>query len=108
MQEGRNAFLLCAAYGHLAVAQYLAPKMEDHLFDTDESGYTALHWAAQEGQFTMVEYLVKSCGFDLKAVDKVGLQDLLCYLSNAFYAFSGHTCCMGTVDIDNCTYQLQN
>ena len=73
MQEGCNAFLLCAAYGHLAVAQYLVPKMEGHLFDTDESGYTALHWAAQEGHFAMVEYLVKSCAFDVKARDKVGL-----------------------------------
>ena len=77
MQEGSNAFLLCAMGGHLAVAEYLAPKMEDYLFDSDDAGYTALHWAAQEGQLSMVEYLVISCGFDVKEVDKVGLHCLL-------------------------------
>ena len=72
MQDGYNAFLLCAAGGHLAVAEYLGPKMEGHLFDSDVAGYTALHWAAQDGQLSMVEYLVRSCGFDVKARDKVG------------------------------------
>ena len=71
MQGGRNAFHLCAMEGHLAVAEYLAAKMEGHLFDSDDDGYTALHWAAQEGQLPMVEYLVRPCGFDLKARDKV-------------------------------------
>ena len=47
--------------------------MEDNLFDLSDGGYTALHEAAQSGQLSMVEYLVKSCGFDLKAKDKVGL-----------------------------------
>ena len=77
MQEGCNAFHACALGGHLAVAEYLAPKLEGHLFDSDDSGYTALHWAAQEGKLSMVEYLVQSCGFDVKAVDKVGLHFLL-------------------------------
>ena len=72
MQRGHNAFHFCAEGGHLAVAEYLAPKMEGHLFDSDEDGYTALHWAAQEGQLSMVEYLVRSCGLDVKARDKVG------------------------------------
>ena len=72
MQEGCNAFHACAVGGHLAVAEYLAPKMEGHLFDSDDARYTALHWAAQEGQLPMVEYLVRSCGFDVKARDKVG------------------------------------
>ena len=77
MQEGLNAFLLCANGGHLAVAEYFASKMEGHLFDFDDNGRTALHLAAQEGQLSMVEYLVRSCGFDVKAIDKVGLHCLL-------------------------------
>ena len=73
MQNGRNAFHLCAEGGSVAIAQFLAPMMENHLFDLSDGGYTALHWAARSGQLSMVEYLVKSCGFDLKAKDKVGL-----------------------------------
>ena len=77
MQGGLNAFLLCAMGGHLAVAEYLAPKMGGHLFDSDDDGKTALHWAAQVGQLPIVEYLVRSCGFDVKVIDKVGSHCLL-------------------------------
>ena len=77
LQGGRNAFLLCSEGGHVAVADYLAPKMEDHLFDSDDDGATALHLAAYFGQLSMVEYLVRTCGFDVKAIDKVGLHCLL-------------------------------
>ena len=77
MQGGDNAFLLCAAGGHLALAEYLVPKMEGHLFDSNDAGATALHWAAKQGQLPMAEYLVRSCGFDVKAIDKVGLHCLL-------------------------------
>ena len=77
LQGGRNAFLLCAMTGHLPVAEYLAPKMEGHLFDSDGDGYTALHLAAYCGQLSMVQYLVRSCGFNVKAIDKVGLHCLL-------------------------------
>ena len=63
--------------GHLAVAEYLAPKMEGHLFDSDDERDTALHLAAYCGHLSMVQYLVKSCGFNLKAIDKVGLHYLL-------------------------------
>ena len=73
MQEGHNAFHACAVGGHFAVAEYLSPKIEGHLFDSDDNGNTALHWAANFGQLSMVEYLVRSCGFDVKAIDKVGL-----------------------------------
>ena len=77
MQGELNAFHLCAICGHLAIAEYLAPKMGGHLFDSDDAGYTALHWAAEVGQLPMVKYLVRSCGFHVKAVDKVGLHCLL-------------------------------
>ena len=84
MQGGGNAFDACAVGGHLEIAEYLAPKMEGHLLDSDDDGYTALHWAAQVGQLSMVEYLVRSCGFDVKTRDRVGpyliimLQKSLC------------------------------
>ena len=71
LQGGHNAFLLCAAGGHLAVAEYLGPQMEGHSFDSDDEGATALHWAAYNDRLSMVEYLVGSLGFDVKAIDKV-------------------------------------
>ena len=77
LQGGRNAFLLCATKGHLAIVEYLAPKMEGHLFDSDDNGHTALHLAAYFGQLSMVKYLMRSCGFNVKAIDKVGLHCLL-------------------------------
>ena len=83
LQEG-NVFHLCAAGGNVAIAQFLVPMMEDHLFDVNDDGYTALHWASQKGQLSMVEYLVKSCGFDLKAKDKVGLLQYVSLSSGLF------------------------
>ena len=77
MQGGLNAFHLCTMGGHLPVAEYLTLKMEGHLFDSDDAGYTALHLAAYFGHLPMVRYLVRSCGFDVKAIDKVGLHCLL-------------------------------
>ena len=73
MQGGANAFHLCAQGGHLDAAQCLAPKMEKHLFDTDDNGSTALHKAAKSGQLPMVEYLEKSFAFDVTTKDKVGI-----------------------------------
>ena len=77
LQNGRNVFLLCAAGGHLPIAEYLVPNIEGYLFDSDDAGHTALHWAVYCGQLSMVQYLVRSCGFDGKATDKVGLHCLL-------------------------------
>ena len=57
MQRRCNAFFFCAEGGHLPVAEYLAPKMEGHLFDPDDDGNTALHMAAYFGQLPMVKYL---------------------------------------------------
>ena len=71
MQGGRNAFHLCCECGQLAVAEYLAPRMGDHLYDTDNNGATPLHGAVEMDQLPIVEYLVKSCGFDVTVRDKV-------------------------------------
>ena len=77
MQRGCNAFLLCAMEGHLPVAEYLAAEMEGHLFDSDDDGNTALHMAAYFGHLSVVKYLVRSCGFDVTAINKVGFYCLL-------------------------------
>ena len=90
LQDGRNAFHLCAVGGNIVIAQFLAPMMDVQLLDVDNNGYTALHWATQVGQLSMVEYLVKSCGFDLKAEDKVGLLLYVSLLSGPFSTSLGH------------------
>ena len=84
LQNGRNAIHVCAVGGDVAIAQFLAPMMESNLSDVSNGGYTALHCATQVGQLSMVEYLVKSCGFDLKAKDKVGF---LCFLVVLFILY---------------------
>ena len=94
LQDGSNVFHLCAAGGNVAIAQFLAPMMEDHLFDVNDAGYTALHWATQEGQLSMVEYLVKFCGFGLKAKDKVGQLLYVFSLSSPFSTSLGLLFCM--------------
>ena len=54
--------------------------MEGHLFDSDDDGSTALHCAARKGQLSIVEFLVKSCGFDVKARDKVATLFAACLM----------------------------
>lgn len=84
MQEGCNAFHLCAEGRHPAVAQYL----QVQLFATDGDGSTALHRAAKAGQLHTVEYLVRSCGFDVTARDEVGLHFFI--LITAVYTKPSH------------------
>ena len=40
LQDGSNAFHLCAAGGNVTIAQFLAPMMEDHLFNVHNDGYS--------------------------------------------------------------------
>ena len=80
--------------GNVAIAQFLAPMMEEHLFDVDNEGYTALHCAAYKGQLSMVKYLVKSCRFDLKAKNKVGFLCFLVILSILYFSGPSVAACV--------------
>ena len=63
--------------GRVDIAEYLVPKMKDHIFDTDDHGFTALHYAAREGHLPMIDYLVNTCHLDVESKAKVGLHCLL-------------------------------
>ena len=65
---------MTAGGGHVGVAQYLTPKMGVHMFDLTDAKDTALHRATINGHLPMVEHLVKSAGFDVKAKNKVYMQ----------------------------------
>ena len=69
---------LCIEGGHLDVAEYLAPVMKEHLYDTDDEGTTTLHKAVRKGQLSMLEYLVEKYAFDVAKRDKVGQSEILC------------------------------
>ena len=70
--------------GHVTIAKYLVPKMEDHLFDTDDPGFTAIHYAAREGHLSMIDYLVKTCHLDVESKTKVGLHLFIVCLYDTF------------------------
>ena len=63
---------LCVCTGDLLWACSIA-----QFIDSDDDGATALHLASYFGQSWWSSYLVRSCGFDLKAIDKVCLHCLL-------------------------------
>ena len=44
------------------------------MFDLTDAKDTALHVAAMTGHLPMVEYLIKSAGFDVKDKNKVCMQ----------------------------------
>ena len=101
LQDRSNVFHLCAASGNVAIAQFITSMVEDHLFDLSDGGCTALHWAAQSGQLSMVEYLVKYCGFDSKAKDKVGLLSTLTCCLVHFLPLWAFCCCMDMICVND-------
>ena len=48
-----------------------------HMFDLTDEKDTALHMAAINGHFPMVEHLVKSAGLDVKAKNKVCMPNIV-------------------------------
>ena len=71
MQDGRNALHLAAKGGHVSTIRCLAPKMESMIHYANYTGYTMLHWAAQEGQTEVVRLVLEEYHLDVTAVDKV-------------------------------------
>ena len=47
------------------------------MFDLTDANDTALHMAATNGHLPMVEHLVKSAGFDVKAKNKVCMPNIV-------------------------------
>ena len=71
MQRGCNALHLSIDTGHLDIAQYLATKMGDHLYDCDNKGDTALHKANLKSMWSLVNYLEECLGSDVTVRSKV-------------------------------------
>ena len=62
---------MAAAGGHVSTIQYLATKMESLLHSTENSGYTMLHFAAQEGHAEVVQLLINEYKLNPTAHNKV-------------------------------------
>ena len=57
--------------GHVSTIQYLAPKMESLLHETENLGFTMLHCAAHEGHAELVQLLIDEYRLDATARTKV-------------------------------------
>jgi len=67
--EGRTPFITSAAAGNAMLTRVLLAITKGYvLLDADHQHRTALHWAAQEGQLSTIEVLLKA-GADAKMVD---------------------------------------
>ena len=62
-----------AAGGHVAVIQYLAPRMESLLHSSDDYGCTMAHWAAEGGHADVVKLVVEHYNLDPAARDVVSV-----------------------------------
>ena len=57
--------------GHVSSIQYLAPKMESLLHDTDNLGFTMLHFVAHKGHAEVVQLLIDEYKLNPTARTKV-------------------------------------
>ena len=62
---------MAAQRGHVNTIEYLAPKMDSLLHETDESGWTMVHHAAFKGHTDVVRLVIDDLQLDPTARDKV-------------------------------------
>ena len=62
---------MAALGGHVSTIQYLAPKMQSLLHDTENLGFTMLHCAAREGHAEVVQLLIDEYELNPTARTKV-------------------------------------
>ncbi len=62
-KEGVTALMKAAMYGRLESVKYLVKRKETDIFATDNTGYTALHWASWHlGTLEIAKEIVESVG----------------------------------------------
>ena len=71
LQNGRNALHLAAYDGHVNTIDYLAPKMDSLLHETDNFGNTMVHHAALKGHTDVVRLVIDKLHLDPTARNKV-------------------------------------
>ena len=62
---------MAAFGGHVSTIQYLAPKIQSLLHDTENLGFNMLHCAAQEGHAEVVQLLIDEYELNPTARTKV-------------------------------------
>ena len=69
---------MAAAGGHVSTIQYLVPKMESLLHNTQNLGFTMLHYAAHFGHAEVVRIAIDEYQLDPNARTKVCGQTCRC------------------------------
>ena len=57
--------------GQLEVVKFLSPKFGTRVHEKDNDGLTMLHWAAEEGHYEVVRYLIEELKMNPQDRDKV-------------------------------------
>ena len=60
-----------AAGGQLEVIKFLSQKCATRIHETDNNGYSMLHWATLSGHSEVARYLIQELKMDLQDIDKV-------------------------------------
>ena len=67
---------MAAEGGHVNTIEYLAPKMDSLLHETDVSGSTMVHHAALKGHVDVVQFVIDKLHLNANACNKVCVLEL--------------------------------